>query len=115
MWENLSVTSAVQKVRALVIVAIIALLLIGMFVLFTWLTVLSVANNLRYPPSTNCAYIDAMFAGNNATYQTYAETDRPFTVNQQGTGIYQCYCFANFAVSQYFDLAPTDTCYEYAR
>lgn len=38
-----------------------------------------------------------MFNDNTAVdseYFTYALLDKPFTMNMQGTGIYQCYCEA---------------------
>lgn len=87
LWENLHVSPTQRIVRTIVVAIVIFLLLLGMFALFTGLEVISVKNIGRYPPTTNCANIDAMFT-NNATYEAFALTDRPFTDYQQGTGIY---------------------------
>jgi hypothetical protein len=87
LWENLHVSRPQRIVRTIVVAIVIFLLLLGMFALFTALEVISVKNIGRYPPTTNCANIDAMFT-NNATYEAFALTDRPFTDYQQGTGIY---------------------------
>ena len=47
---------------------IVLLCLFGMFVFFTALEFITVKNIGRYPPSTNCDNIDAMFLNNLTGY-----------------------------------------------
>jgi len=55
--------------------AIVSLLLILEFVLFTYLGVISIANLKRYPPTTECSYTDGMFNGNTTNYENFALVD----------------------------------------
>ena len=54
LWENIHVISKVKNRRYCAVTLIIAFLLMGMFVLFTLLDVISVRNLMRYPSSTDC-------------------------------------------------------------
>lgn len=96
LWENLHISSSQRICRTIIVSIVVFLLLLGMFALFTSLELITVANIGRYPPATNCANIDAMFT-DIAAYEAFALTDRPFTDFQQGTGIYQCFCNAQFS------------------
>lgn len=57
LWENINVISKVKNRRYCFVSMIIAVLLLGMFVLFTLLDVISVKNLMRYPSSTDCTAI----------------------------------------------------------
>jgi hypothetical protein len=66
----------------------VTLLLLGMFILFTYLDVISVANMKRYPPTIECNYTDSMFINAPNVYEGFALVDQPYTIAQQGTSIY---------------------------
>jgi len=115
LWENLHVTPRQQTCRKLLVSAAILVLLFGMFVLFTFLQLIAVKNANRYPASTDCTTVSAMFT-DNATFEQYARIDEPYTVKQQGTGVYQCFCLNTFSYTQFFSYQEgVDTCYTYAR
>ena len=115
LWENLHVTPRQQTCRKLLVSAVILVLLFGMFVLFTFLQLIAVKNANRYPASTDCTTVSAMFT-DNATFEQYARIDEPYTVKQQGTGVYQCFCLNTFSYTQFFSYQEgVDTCYTYAR
>lgn len=54
LWENLHVGKKTRFIRGLKVGAIVTVLLILMFILFTYLDVISTANSKRYPPTTEC-------------------------------------------------------------
>lgn len=63
-----------------------------MFYLFIVMKAIEIGNMFRYPATMNCPSIASLFKGNNTEYAYYAGIDKPFTLDKQGTGIYQCYC-----------------------
>jgi len=95
LWENRHNTWQVLLCRTTVVVGIIALLLLGSLVLFIYMMAETVENQLKYPPSTDCISIDSQFNNDfteGGDYWQQAEIDERFTMEQQGSGIYQCFC-----------------------
>lgn len=90
------------------------LFLIAMFGLFVLMKHLQTTNMFRYPATMNCLSINSIFQNQQSLYPTYASLDQTYTVNQQGTGIYQCYCKQQ-GLTQLADAAGNDgsICHEY--
>lgn len=72
-------------------VAIIIALSLTLFLIYT-LKKKTISNQIKYPPRTSCAQINSMFENDEEGYLKYATIDRGVTLNEQGVGIYYCYC-----------------------
>lgn len=92
LWENRHVTWKRRKINQMIVFCLSALFLVGMFFLFVIMKATAVNNMFRYPATTNCDSIQSIFSSQESLYPEYAQLDELYTVNKQGTGIYQCYC-----------------------
>ncbi len=94
LWENRHVTFKQILCRSMGVGVVVIILLLGALALFTYMSLITVTNQIRYPPSVSCESIDNLFTGidGESRYQQYAELDKTYTLAEQGTGIYQCYC-----------------------
>ena len=73
------------------------------FAIFTFAKITVTKIQAKYPPTFDCTDVDSQFASNQELYKQYAEIDKPYTDEQQGTGIYLCYCkkmFPSFSFSK---------------
>lgn len=87
-----------------------------MFILFIWMKAIEVANMYRYPATMNCDSINAMFrndADGQSKYAYYAGLDSTYTIEKQGTGIYQCYCSAKGYAQLAEDSGADGLCHTY--
>jgi len=101
IWEHLEIPLGVQEKRTWGVFAMIGVLIFCAFLLFTLLKATSGNNKLKYSDKINCNNIDNQFGleydeddnlQENILYYTYAAFDRQPTLDQNGAGIYQCYC-----------------------
>jgi len=76
-----------------------------MFFLFIFMKSIEVNNMFRYPATMNCDSIESIFTDQPGNYAVYAAIDKEFTLDKQGTGIYQCYCRSE----SYAELASAGT------
>ena len=105
-----------MKINQFCVCLISVAFLIAMFFLFTYMKSLAISNMFRYPATTNCDSVESIFSNQMDLYAEYADTDKDFTLNKQGTGIYQCYC--KNRTSSYLELANSATddnnlCHDY--
>lgn len=101
IWENRHVTLNERRRNKIIVFILSGLFLVGMFFLFIWMKAIEVTNMFRYPATMNCDSIQSIFADQEDLYAEYASLDKDYTLDKQGTGIYQCYCSAQ----GYADLA----------
>lgn len=68
----------------------IAVFILLMFWLFTWMRKKTAENQAKYPPTYDCDALTAMFQDNNVLdqYASWASVDEAFTQNKVGTGAY---------------------------
>lgn len=74
--------------------------LVAALALFAYMMQFAVTNNKKYPPAIDCEAVNSQFLNSTggvdyavgSPYWTYAGVDEPYTVNEEGSGIYQCYC-----------------------
>jgi hypothetical protein len=71
-------------------------------IIFSWAKVKVTNIQAKYPPTFDCTDVDGQFASQPDLYKTYAEIDKPYTDEGQGTGVYLCYCKKNFPGGVYF-------------
>lgn len=81
-----------RKCQAKVFVAIL-ILMICVFLLFTFLKSTAGKNKTKYPSSVNCNLMNSQFT--KEEMRAYAVLDKDATLKQHGAGFYQCYCKAN--------------------
>ena len=96
IWENRHTTRRQQMCWTAIVVIIVIILLLASFALFTWMSALTIKNQTRYPPSTNVVDIANSFDNDltkDSPFYNYAVTDMPYTLNEEGVGIYQAYCY----------------------
>lgn len=105
LWENRHVTWHRMKINQCIVLLLSILFLIAMFFLFVYMKALAVANMFRYPATTNCDSIESIFQDQFDLYPEYADVDKNYTIEKQGTGIYQCYC--KNKTSDYAELADS--------
>lgn len=97
IWENLEVSKAECRRRKSIAYLVIAIFICLVFLLFTFLKSASAKNKMKYPPTTDCAGIQRMFADpfgvvDASKFSMFAELDQAATFNQTGLGYYQCFC-----------------------
>lgn len=92
IWENRHMTEHEQRCRKIGVFFMTVLFLVGMFILFTWMKAVEIGNMFRYPATMNCESIASIFEYQADLYPYYANIDQNYTIEKQGTGIYQCYC-----------------------
>lgn len=71
------------------------MLLIAAFIAFFYLKKQTIINYKKYPPSTDCKSIAQMFNNDyhDPIFISVADQfDKENTMNNMGTGIYQCFC-----------------------
>jgi hypothetical protein len=105
IWENRHVSERRVMVNKIIVFVVSTIFLFGMFIGFIALKAIEVGNMFRYPATMNCNSISSMFNGNNTLFFEYAQLDKDYTVEKQGTGIYQCYCKSR----SYTELAEAGT------
>ena len=71
-------------------------------IIFSWAKIKVTNIQAKYPPTFDCTDVDGQFASQPDLYKTYAEIDKPYTDEGQGTGVYLCYCKKNFPSGIYF-------------
>ena len=95
IWENRDKTFSMKLKRQIIVLCIIIILLLGAFFTFYILKRQTIANYRKYPPTTDCDGVLKMFGDDpykNPLFLTVAGADKDATLNEQGTGIYQCFC-----------------------
>ena len=94
-----------------VIILFISLLIMaGVLTGFTYLKQAASQSLLVYPVRTNCLGINKLFTI-QVDYLRYGEIDKQPTLEQKGTGVYQCYCKEYGLLSDGLD--STNFCYDY--
>jgi hypothetical protein len=88
IWENRHVSERRVMFNKIIVFVVSAIFLFGMFIGFIALKAIEVGNMFRYPATMNCDSISSMFNGNNTLFFEYAQLDKDYTVEKQGTGIY---------------------------
>ena len=113
IWENRHITDREQnRNKCFVTLGILFLLLIA-FVIFAVAKIFVTRIQAKYPPTFDCSDVDSQFAANITQYKEYANYDKPYTDEQQGTGIYLCYCKKYFSSLNFFN--KDELCDNYQR
>ena len=78
----------------MIALAFIAIILVIAFGMFYILKIQTIANYKKYPSSTDCSSIQAMYNNDyrDSVFMYYANLDKNETMKGEGTGMFQCYC-----------------------
>ena len=79
IWENLEVSKREMTKRKCYVGTVIVLFVIVTFLFYTFLKTYSGQSKKQFPASINCKSVGSMFTS-QADYKTYAELDKPATL-----------------------------------